>query len=1165
MIVCAIEKAARSLGMRLLPGLLLFVTAMAVAQTRSDGTITMKFENKAMGVALKTFGDVAGVKVNFSTTDVSPYSVTADIRNATPQKALDRILSGTPLKADWQGKIVTVAKKKSAVREADNVKNKPIDFRTIKGRVLDDEKISVPGANVRTPDGKYGTITSARGDFEIKVPENTDRIEISFVGMKPETVNVGGRDYVDVVLHDDQQLLDEVVVTGYQTIEKGRATGAFSLVDKDDIDNLYSTDIKQRLEGAAPGLYVNNNNQLEIRGTCSLYANTAPLIVVDGFPMESSTLNLNPNDIEQISVLKDAASASIWGIRAANGVIVITTRRGAHKKDLDISYSGTVSWTQRPDLNDMHILSSKEYAAASFDRYLATGFTTNGVYGGYDEIQETYLNFKNGLINEQDARSRIAGIGSFDNRDQLNSLFYRRALTQQHNLTFRVGGERYSSYVSLNYDYSRGAQAGNNNHKFNLLLNNDFTISPTVSLQLNVRSTMQEGKNNSVQVLYFEPWQRVLNDDGSLYSSYTNPYLSVSPVYREKCEALGMKDWSYNPLQELRDNDNTIKELNLAASARLAWKPIKGLELASQFSYEYGRSDLESLYSENHFFTRNLVNQFTQVTIGSDGYPTEIVDHHIPTAGGIKDITSGRSHSYVFRNTASYNFNVSDFDFKAMAGNEIYTYETNSAYHRQWGYQDDLLSVQSVDEASLQSGVKGYNGRTNVLNYAPNIGAGLERYVSWFGTFSATYKGNYDLFGSLRLDQTNLLTNASKYRNNPAWSVGGKWNISNESFVRIPNLDYLSMRASYGLSGNIDKSTSPDMVVRAGNGVAIRSLNILYVTNPANPQLGWEKTNTLNWGLDFSFFNGKLFGSVDLYQKRSSDLLALVQTLDPTTGWTSFYKNSASMVNRGIDLALHGCVLQRQNLRWDVNLNLSYNYNKVNKLLFTPTASSMLGYGSSFMDGEPSSVLTAIRYGGLDDNGEPTFMKKDDDTRYSWTELSTLSLDDLVVAGRTTPPVFGSLGTSLKYNDFTFSVMFTYKFGHKMRLPSTTTNNLWTEWFGSNYRWIEGEDNTGKWVPRMYTSSIIAPTNYNSCLSNSDKLIDNADVIRLRSVSVEYDLNTFFRKLTFNGGRLRFSAENIWFWASNRYNLDPDQIQPTSGSISLPVKPTFVASLNITL
>lgn len=1142
--------------------LCLFCTPSAGhAQRRTDGKITMQIHRQPLNAALKSFGRVAGVKVNFSTEDVKPYWVTADIRNETVSDALARILAGKPFRADWQGRIVTVVRVKE--QPLPQKESKAPKTKTVKGRVLDEDKISLPGANVRTPDGKQGTITSARGDFTLELPVEAEELEISFVGLKSEKINLKGRTYVDVVLHEDKQVLDEVVVTGYQTIEKGRATGSFSLLNKDDMETIYSTDIRQKLEGAAPGLLVNSNNELEIRGVSSLYANTAPLIVVDGFPMESSTLNLNPNDIGQISVLKDAASASIWGIRAANGVVVITTRRGVQKKRLEVNYSGNVRWTSRANLNDLHLLASDEYTTALFDKYMATGFTANGVFGGYDEIQELYLNYKNGNMTEADARAEAVRLGSFNNRSQLNELFYQKALTHQHNLTFRSGGENHSTYISLNYDYTRETEIGNNNHKFNLLVNNDLSLSSKLSLQLNVRGTLQSGHNNAVPVLYYEPWKRVLNEDGSLYDAYTNPYSSVSPVYRAKCEALGMKDWSYNPLHELRDNDNQVKGLNLATSARLAWKPVKGLELSSQFSYEYGRTETESLYSEDHFYTRDLVNRFTEVTLDESGYPLALGTFHLPTSGGIKDTALGRTHSYVFRNTASYQHTWGDIGMKLLAGNEIYSYDSNSTYSRLWGYKEDLLTVQSVDEASLQSGVKGYNGRTNVLYYTPNISEGLERYVSWFGTASVSFKDRYDLFTSLRLDQTNLLTNSSKYRNNPAWSLGGKWNITNEEFVNLPFLDYLSLRASYGLSGNIDKTTSPDMVVSSATGAAIKSLNILYVTNPANPQLGWEKTYSFNLGLDFSLWHNKLSGSLDFYQKRSEDLLALVQTLDPTTGWPSFYKNSASMVNRGIDLALRANLIQKQNLRWDVNLNFSYNYNKVNKLLYTPTASSMLGFGSSYVEGEPASVLMAVRYGGLDENGEPTFMKAGDDTRYGWNELSSIGVEDLKVMGRTAPPVFGSLSSSLKYNDFTFHVMLSYKLGHKMRLPGTTNGVLWTEWFGSDYRWTEDGDNADKWVPKMYTASVTAPSNYEACLRYSDRLVDRADVIRLRSVSVEYDITPFLRLLKLNGGNIRFSAENLCYWAANDYGLDPDQVAGATGTLGLAVKPSFIGSLNI--
>lgn len=403
----------------------------------------------------------------------------------------------------------------------------------------------------------------------------------------------------------------------------------------------------------------------------------------------------------------------------------------------------------------------------------------------------------------------------------------------------------------------------------------------------------------------YEPWQRILNDDGSYY----NEYNGVSEEWASDCLALGMRDWHKNTLEMMRMNDNRTKDYNLSTTLKLNWTPIEGLEISSQGSYEFGHIQGTQFYSEEHYTTRDLTNRFTEVEV-VDGHPVAILENHLPTSGGIKNLNDTHLYSYSIRNMISYTDSFKDFNYKVMAGNEIYSLEGNNYSNWLWGFDPDLLTSQSINLATLQSGVYGYNGRTQNLDesYSPTYTETLERYVSYFGTANIGYKNRYDVFASVRLDQTNLLTNASKFRNNPSWSVGGKWDIHKEQFFKADFVNALSLRVSYGLTGNIDKSTGPDIVAEALSDYSIPSLNYLMVTNPANPQLGWEKTYSWNAGADYMLFNNRISGSVDFYHKLSKGLLADVD-IDPTTGWSKIFKNSATVRNVGLDLALNARIL----------------------------------------------------------------------------------------------------------------------------------------------------------------------------------------------------------------------------------------------------------------
>lgn len=1041
------------------------------------------------------------------------------------------------------------------------------DRRTITGTVVDDATgMPLPGVNVLDARTHKGAVTDVDGRFSLVVPADCQELTVSFIGYKTQKVALRDQTQLNIRLKEDTKMMDEVVVTGVQTIEKGRATGSFSLLSQDDMKQIYSTSLTEKLEGAVPGLYVDKNNEITIRGISTLNANTKPLIVVDGFPMESSELNINPNDIEQVTVLKDAASAAIWGIRATNGVVVVTTKRGSKASPLNVSYSGNVTYSGMVDLKDLHLLSSDEFVKLKFETTMLEGVSDYMASLGQTEIEKIYSRYDYGEIDLDQAYTELEELGKFNNRKQIEDNFYRNAFTQQHNISISAGGERSRTYISLSYDQNKSELVGNEYSKYNLLANNDIDLRKNLTVSLGLRATHQYSKRNGMDMTEYEPWKRILNDDGSYYWEQGK----INEEYAERCEALGMKSWLHNPLREMRMNNKKSKSYNVSSSLKIAWKPIEGLELSTQGNYEFGKTEDVDWYSEDHWVTRELVNRFTEVRL--DEYywwPEEIVKHHVPANGGIKDLVNEHLVSYSVRNMISYNGEAGDFNYKIMAGNEFYSLEGDRYNQRLWGYNQYLLTSQSVNLAELQEGVIGYDGDDYFLqtlwDWEPDMGGTLERYTSYFGTASVSYKDCYDLFGSVRLDQTNLLTNASKFRNNPSWSIGAKWHLANEKFLHSEKVNDLGVRLSYGLTGNIDKSTGPSIVANARSNWDISSLNYLQVTNPANPSLGWEKTNSLNFGMDAILWDGRLSIDADFYNKNSKGLLANVE-VDPTVGWTSIYKNSAKVVNRGIDLTLYGQILKHTAVTWDATFQFSFNKNKVVSLSYTPTLSG--AYNGTPIKGQPVGYIAVHRYGGLDENGDPMFMKKNDDTRYSYEELDNLTIDDLCFVGRTTPPFFGSFSTNVSFHDFTLGLMLTYRLGHKMRLPTPKPYMFgnFTEWYSEENRWVAGQDNRNKWVPEYYPGQFSEPNNRPECLGRSDRLVDNAGIIRLKTLSLEYDATRLLKKAGLKGGSLRVSGENLASWTANKEHLDPDQIIYSSydgASLELATKPRMVVSLNI--
>lgn len=1037
---------------------------------------------------------------------------------------------------------------------------------TLEGKVVDSLDIPLPGASIILKGTKIGTTTNIDGKYKLQWSSiEKPKIVISYLGMIPQEVQYSGQSTLDIRLQEEVNSLNEIVITGVQSIDKKNATGAYTILNQENIKPIYSTNIIDKLEGAAPGVYVDKNNNITIRGVNTINANSKPLIVVDGFPLESSELNLNPADIDQITILKDAASAAIWGIRAANGVIVITTKRGDGEKTIKVNYSSNVTFSNKIDLNDLHLLSSDQYVNLLFEDYQNDVPYMSGTSGGdYNDVENIFMQWYDYEITDEEAQVQLSELGSFNNKSQIEDNFYRSSFTQQHNISLTAGGEKSTSYLSLNYDQNLTELIGNDYQKVNILLNTDYNFTNNFKAKFNIRGTNQwNQENGSNAALNYEPWQRILNEDGSYYDE---SYTLVNKEYQEALYEIGFKDWSKNILETTRMNDNKTDNYNFTTSLGLEWTPITNLNLTTQFTYELGQEETTNFYSSDHYYVRNLTNRFTEVEL-SEGYPIAIKNNHLPVEGGIKDISNSNFKSYSFRNKITYDLKINDLKSQIMVGNDIYSLEGDSYGDRLWGYNDDYLTSNSINLTELNNGVRGYNGRTQRLSYAPSLSATLERYASWFGTLSLNYKNKYNIFSSIRLDQTNLLVNATKFRNNPSWSISGKWNVTNEPFWNnTKTINGLAIRASYGLSGNIDKSTTPDITGTFYKEYSVTSLNVLSITNPANPALGWEKTFTTNIGIDLTMFSHKLDVTLDFYQKRSTDLLSTVKN-DATTGWTSFKSNSAAMINKGIDFMLKGQLLETKDLRWNTTLNFSYNYNEVTDYKYTTSPLSSV-YGS-IVEGKPLHQITSIKYGGLDENGEPTFLKHNDDTKYSYSELSSLTEEDLVEEGRTTPPFFGSFHTTLGWKNFTLGVMLTYQFGHKMRMPSpSVSGGLYTEWAGDQYRWVEGLDNTGKLVPKLYDGyggNEWAPSRYWDTYNYSDLMTESASVLRLRSIRLDYDLTKTFNKINIAGGSIGISGENLAYWAKNSKNLDPNTISEDffgyTTTLSTPAR--FLLNFNI--
>jgi|GEM_PF-1521471 len=1141
---------------------LLLCVAFTMRAADDQEGITLRKRNAPLEKVFREIEKQSGYQFFYKTSMVKQFrNVDVDVKEATLEEVLQLVLKNQPFTYEIINKTVVLKQKEEELA----LFGEQVPLADIHGRVVNESNEPLAGVSVRIKGSRRGTATDADGMFALpNVNAASDVLVFSNIGYEEQEIKLNGRTDITVVMKQRPEHMENVTVTvstGYQNVLKGRATGSFGYVKGDDMNKVAATDYRQRLEGLLPGVSTGRSNNITVRGLGTFSANRTPLVVVDGVPVEGADYKLNPDDIEQITVLKDAAAASIWGVRSANGVIVIQTKRGNRSGKASVSYSSFTSVEEKVNLDDLHLLSSDKYALGEWNRYLSFGTGLLQPWSFVTEIGKVYNDFK---VDNDTAKAleRVHALGSFDNRRQIEDLFYRNEVVSNHTVSVKTGNAAASHYFSVNYARTQSFQRANNSDKINFTSNSDFIISPKVKLQFGTRGNVIISKNNAENALNMKPYIRILDDNGN----YVNEHKDVAQDFKELLQAAGWKNWSFNRLQEQRNNDNHSQSHTYAANLRLIVEPLKGLTYTLQANYEKGFQRQEDLYNERSYDTRHLVNLFTQ---NGDIDSPYIVKYHLPKNGGMLFTGGFESNSFDLRNQLEYATRMGGFEWHVLAGQELYHYAASSHYDRLFGYNPQTLVDIEIDRSALIAGVTGYTGVQNAITLntsLSSVGEQIERYMSYYSSLSLNYKNRYDFFASARLDKTNLLVNADRYRNNPSWSAGMRWALNKEQFFPWTFFDDLSLKASYGISGNIDKSTAPDMT--AGAGVSRFGVPILYITNPENKELGWEKSYIFNTGVEFSLWKGRLSGSVEYYIKDGRELLYNV-TLDPTTGWANIKKNAAGLVNRGVDLQINGKIISGKQFNWNASFIFSYNYNRVKEVDYTPTQTDILGPGSPLV-GKPVNYLAVIPYLGISSAGDPMIKTVKGGDTLGAADLKNFTMDDYIFAGRKDPPYFGSFLSSFQYRNWRLEFFFTYKFGHKMLLPSyqnSIGSSAVNEWSDPALTWKEAGDENTKPFPRLVNGFYTTDVSY--IVTHNQTLVDKADIIRLRTLSLEYNLGGLLKGWRIGNASVRLSAENLWYYAPNRYDLDTDYIVlpsgPSSTTLSFPAQKKFVLYLKFSI
>ncbi len=1088
-----------------------------------------------------------------------------------------------------------------------------IEQRSLVGVVLDENGEPLPGATVRVEGTQTGAITDVNGNFSFIAGVKNPTLVISYIGMESVTMKVTSKTkYIQVTMKPQENLMEEVVVTGYQNIKRENATGSYQTLTAKDMDKRYTGDITSNLEGKIPGMVtVRTDSQtatgedaITIRGVGTFNAKRSPLVVVDGLPIEGGLESVNPYDVENITVLKDAAAAAIYGARASNGVIVITTKR-AKEDRLSIDFNADLVISEKQDYSNYNWASAADIIQLEKNNFNAMlnedsdliQQQLDAMNGGriYTQSQVMRLLLRNheGTLSDADLNATLDRLSRNDYRKEWRDAHDRTQITQQYNLGIRVKGNKLSSSIVANYSGGNRGVKKESDDSFSFSYNGDLEVNKWWDLSfgvnvLNNRSTSHAYTSYN-QINSFMAYESMYNDDGSLARMEADVYPGESAFSNAD---YGLKDPTYNLAEEMNYNFNKYRYSNIRAHVKTLFHlPVEGWTASAQFQYEDINSRSQTRYNKESHYMRSLYNLYTHTTqvtewvddpnfdwdaafsdpntdwfdpnLGMMEVTRDIINHAVPD-GDLLQTYNTSSQFYTFRAQTQYAHEFGKHAVDVLAGFEYRQTHTKTDDNLLYGYNHQTQTNQNLqtDWAFLNNPTVGVLGS----NYTPSCALTdfdtsdvLHRYYSYYFTANYVYNKLYSLFASYRVDNTDLFGTDPKFRRRPLWSVGASWNIQNEEFMKPYTwVNALKLRASYGLTGNIDSGATSYLTASFGTNVYNGGL-VGYLDTPPNDQLRWEKTQTWNVGVDFAFFGYRLNGSVDFYRKLGSDLLTMTD-LDPTTGWTSLTINNGKMNNTGIELQLDGRILparKREDVGINLGFNIAYNKNKVTKVSHKP-ASGEEYLRASLHEGYPLNSLFSIDYAGLIEKDGTYFVGWRDKEGEVHTESYTsgsFTIEDAVFSGTYTPTISGAITPEITWNGFSLSAMFNFYGGHYMR----TGNDVWATNIGGSagYKANFGIGAVPKDYLRYWNGDPDVPANGYMTIHYSDMdggiyrdtNVEHAGYMKLRNIVLGYNFSkSVCRALRLNDLRLRFQMNNVCTWARNSKGLDPEAVNPLTGT-----------------
>ena len=1197
-------KSRTAFGRFLLLSLLCGMTLIGYAQEK---TVSLRFKDASFVEVINKFREQTGTKFMYNLEKVKDKRCkNLTVENMPVQRAIGVVLKHFGLSYSVVEGVVVVEDNPSGTAAG--------DVSTAKGVVVDQEGLPLIGATILVKGTAIRAITNIEGEFSIKLPKASggkdNTLIVSFIGMQNKEVRCRDNRPMRIVMEADALMMDEVTIVenGYNRLLRKDMVGAFTTVKAEDIMMPAYSRIDEMLQGKIAGMNVINTSsrvgaspKITIRGTSTILGNTDPLWVVDGVIQEdpisidvSSSMTtdmkelignqiawLNPQDIETITVLKDASATAIYGSKASNGVIVLTTKKGSAERT-SVRYSTNVSVRMRPTYDNFDFMNSKERIQFSKEAYDA------GVSYQSEPLPQIYTYeglmamMNSRMITEEEFARQMQRLETV-NTDWFDILT-RNSISHSHNLSVSGGTQRITYNASLGFQDNNGTEKGNNNEMFTTRLAVNAQLSNRIKMSLNLNGSFRDADGYGAGV---SPYSYALNTSRSVPCYEENGDLAFYKqyyTYRYNAIDGNYNKYAYNILNEMANSGSNNSGSTFNASLNFDFKILDWLTYQAVGSVARSSNDSWAYAGEQSSYIERLYRGYAY---GSEEAGSAKYNAAMLPFGGQLTTNNSTSTSLNMQHKilVSKTFNESH-RFNAMLGMEVRSSKSRSVGNTVWGYvpeRGEILVSPTLPEDLIPMGMEAeveWGALNSLFQGGWKKTSVTTNYMSFFATLAYALKDRYVFNFNIRSDASNRFGQDVNKQFDPTYSAGFSWRMAEERFIKenLPWINQLNLRGTYGIQGNVVTSLSPDLIAYYQSILRGYGQYSLGISSLPNRSLKWERTRTWNFGLDLQLFR-KVTMNVEYYGRRSNAIIR--QDIASEYGFGSMPLNGGVIYNHGLEVSVNFTPYQTKDFAWTVGLNAGQNWNKSETDDRTAKADELTH--TDYLSGNSSRPLKkgyslysfwSYSFAGLDAvNGYPLFNKLEtaDGTANASVDPTTF----LVYSGESEPYFSGGFNTRIRWKGFSLGADFALALGAKKRLPnpySTFTNGKMPSPLSNisktlNNRWKNPGDETKTIIPALYTSivdlwNVALPNGLNDNIYNmwglSDAMVVSGSFMRCTQLQLSYNLpKAICAKFRATSMSVNASTNNLFVIASSRWNgYDPElgnSTQPRIFSFGLSV------------